>query len=162
MMKIIMTCPDCAGNGWLNEEENCLLCKATGELTIEPTPGPWRIFEVSPKGKPSMHFRAPEGHMGIYSDGAAHVFEICSPAEYMDRIFGSGRGGHIATIPIAYGPAGRAQALVNAQFIIRARSDAHEENARLRDALREIAEMQILSHTAQDNVMREIAINALD
>lgn len=120
---IAMTCPDCAGNGWLNEDENCITCKGIGDLTIEPTPGPWRILEVQPAVLPNkpggLWFRAPEGHDGVYSTlETEDVLEIRSTTAHMEHVFGDGHGGYIARIPIAYGPAGRAQALENARAII--------------------------------------------
>lgn len=127
-MTIQMQCPDCKGEGYFDtgdDLENCILCGGNGNLTIDVTPGAWHILEVQPArglDKPGgLYWQAPEGHMGVYSDGADEAcFEILSTTLHMERVYGSGDGGLIARIPMAHGPAGRAQALVNARAIVEA------------------------------------------
>lgn len=128
-MKHEMTCPDCKGLGWYAiadsdedySKEICETCKGEEHITIEPSPRPWRILEIQPahgENVGGLCFQAPEGHLGIYSVGAEPHFEIvCSP-DHMYHLIGSGHGGLVAHIPMAHGPAGRIQALLNARLIV--------------------------------------------
>ena len=129
-MRYEMTCPDCEGLGWYPGEpdifddvhaERCEACKGEGHIVVEPTPGPWRVIEVRPAredGQAGLWFQAPEGHMGVYSAGADEQhLEIRSDVAHMDRLVGSGEGGLIARIPLAFGKDGRAQALMNAHAL---------------------------------------------
>lgn len=136
MQPFTMTCPDCRGAGYFNIEadefdyaEVCIACEGQGNIRIEPTPGPWRVWEVQSASEPDrpagLTWLAPEGHMGIYSwDSDAPRIEIRSTTLFVERLMGDGLGGVIATIPMAHGEAGRAQALINAHALLRGAPNA--------------------------------------
>ncbi len=120
-----------------NEAPRCATCAGEGDCpdcgTLEattPTPGAWRIIEVRPAGDEwntsgGTCFRADEGHMGVYSTNETETaLHIYSNTAHMENLWGSGMGGHIATISIAYGAPGRRQALANAQAIVNAHNAA--------------------------------------
>ena len=133
-MKHEMTCPDCRGLGWYvveadNDEghtnERCETCKGEEFIVIEPSPRPWTIHEIQPahgENVGGLCWQTPEGHLGIYSVGAEPHFEIVCSTDHMEHLIGSGHGGVVAYIPMAHGPAGRMQALLNARLIAEARN----------------------------------------
>ena len=83
-----------------------------------PTPGPYRVLEIIPAERGGLCGRAPEGHDTITSDSGGDCrIEILSTTDHMRDVFGSGHGGHIATVPIPLGLAARAQAIANARLL---------------------------------------------